>query len=252
MRVFSTLLVLSTLVLASSVEARSKKKSAPKPKHDAAGFITLNQARVEVRWTDGDSFRIKEGPYKGRSTRLTGYNTLEAYGPVHRWGTWSAVELYDVAKASAQVAAEKEWSCTTDGREDGYHRLLIDCAGLAEHMAKAGHGLAYAVDGAKADPKVLAAQADAQTHKRGMWAKGSTLGIVTSLHSVGEDGDDRETAYNRVVDTRTGQALKRPHQSRYGTCEEVCETTDDQQSCMVYVPFRKRYRSQPDCLLPRH
>jgi hypothetical protein len=46
------------------------------------------------------------------------------------------------------------------------------------------------------------------------------------------------------------QALKRVHTQRYETCQTVCETTDGQQSCMVYVPFKKRYRGQPDCLKP--
>lgn len=40
------------------------------------------------------------------------------------------------------------------------------------------------------------------------------------------------------------------HTQRYETCQTVCETTDGQQSCMLYVPFKKRYRGQPDCLNP--
>ncbi len=92
------------------------------------------------------------------------------------------------------------------------------------------------------------AQQAAIKAKVGMWAKGSTNGVITSLHSVGEDGNESPEAYNRVVDTRTGQALKRKHSETYDSCQNVCVDTDGTQSCMVYVPFRHRYRGQPDCL----
>jgi micrococcal nuclease len=228
----------------------SKAKKVSKDKHDALGFIMLNGERTEVRWTDGDSFKIKDGVRKGMGTRLVGYNTLEAYGPVHQWGEWTAQELFELAKKSSEVAASQEWECTTDGKVDGYHRLLVKCPKLAPEMARAGHGLAYAVDGEKVDAETLAAQADAMKAKRGMWAKGTTYGVITSLHSVGEDGDDEAEAeaYNRVVDTRTGAALKRKHNERYESCQNVCLETDGQKSCMVYVPFKHRYRGQPDCL----
>lgn len=243
-------LLLLALPSFADASGRSKKasKKPPKEKHDASGFITLNGERTEVRWTDGDSFKVKEGPRKGMGTRLTGYNTLEAYGPVHQWGEWTAQELFTLAKASSSVAAAQEWSCTTDGKLDGYKRLLVFCDKLAVETARAGHGLAYAVDGEKPDPKVVAAQAEAIKEKRGMWAKGTTTGVITSLHSVGEEGKEEPEAYNRVVDTRTGQALKRKHTDTYESCQNVCLETDGQRSCMVYVPFRHRYRGQPDCL----
>lgn len=227
----------------------ARVKKPPQEKHDALGFITLNGTRVEVRWTDGDSFSFKEGEHKGSGTRLIGYNTLEAYGPVHQWGAWAPGELFTLAKASSRVAAAQEWDCTSDGKVDGYKRLLIRCPKLAVEMARAGHGLAYAVDGEKPDPAVVTAQAEAIKEKRGMWEKGTTNGVITSLHSLGEDGDEAQTeAYNRVVDTRTGQALKRKHVERYETCQTVCLDTEGQKSCMVYVPFKHRYRGQPDCL----
>lgn len=251
---FLASLLLAPLALAqgagprSSQGRRKKKAGPPKEKHDALGFILLDGERVEVRWTDGDSFKIKEGPRKGMSTRLTGYNTLEAYGPVHQWGAWTAQELYALAKSSSQVAAAREWKCTAPGEVDGYHRLLVQCEGLAAEMVRTGHALAYAVDGEQVDPAVLAAQKEAMAARRGMWARGTTFGVITSLHSVGEDGEEHPEAYNRVVDTRTGQALKRKHTERYGTCQNVCLETDGQRSCMVYVPFQRRYRGQPDCL----
>ncbi|MFZ5444473.1 MAG: thermonuclease family protein [Myxococcota bacterium] len=240
------LLVVLLASLATVALAGSKKPK--KERHDAFGFIVLNGVRTEVRWTDGDSFSFVDGEHKGQGTRLVGYNTLEAYGPVHQWGEWTPRELFALAKKSSTVAAAQEWECTTDGKVDGYKRLLVRCPKLAVEMARAGHALAYAVDGEKADPEVLAAQAEAMKAKRGMWEKGSTFGVITSLHSQGEDGDDDGEAYNRVVDTRTGQALKRAHRDRYATCQTVCEDTDGQRSCMVYVPFKKRYRGQPDCL----
>jgi endonuclease YncB( thermonuclease family) len=237
------------LCLLVALPAFARKPKAKRERHDAFGFITLNGERVEVRWTDGDSFKIKEGARKGLGTRLTGYNTLEAYGPVHQWGEWTAQELFELAKRSSQVAAAREWTCSTDGKLDGYKRLLVHCEGLAEEMVRSGHALAYAVDSEKVDPAVLAAQAEAMKARRGMWEKGTTFGVITSLHAVGEDGDEKDTeAYNRVVDTRTGKALKRKHTQRYATCETVCESTDGQQSCMVYVPFRQRYGKQPGCL----
>ena len=240
--------LLFTVLLASPLAWAGKAKKPPREKHDAFGFILLNGVRTEVRWTDGDSFKIKDGERKGMGTRLVGYNTLEAYGPVHQWGEWTADELFTLAKASSKVAAAQEWECTTDGKVDGYKRLLVRCARLAAEMARAGHALAYAVDGEKADPQVVAAQAEAIKEKRGIWAKGTTNGVITSLHSVGEEGSEEPEAYNRVVDTRTGQALKRKHQERYQSCQNVCLETDGQQSCMVYVPFKHRYRAQPECL----
>ena len=113
---------------------------------------------------------------------------------------------------------------------------------------KQGYALAYAVEG-KAAPDVLEAQREAQTAGRGMWRKGVVKGVITSLHSLGEDGDEAEpSAYNRVVDTRTGEARKRVHQQRYQSCQEVCEVSDGDESCMLYVPFKHRYFQRPACL----
>src|SRR6267154_1909216 len=118
-------------------------------RHDAYGTLVLNGKKTDVHWTDGDSFKVKSGPYKGKGTRLQRYNTLEAYGPVHRWGDWTPRELFEIAAQSAAKAASQEWTCTTDGKEDGYHRLLIDCPALALHMVGDGFAMAYAVEGTK-------------------------------------------------------------------------------------------------------
>lgn len=175
-RALGFLLAVISLTAAADVfpEPGSKRiggERAKKPKkerHDAFGAIVLNGVRTEVRWTDGDSFSFVDGDRKGQGTRLIGYNTLEAYGPVHSWGEWKPAELFTLAKASSTVAASQEWDCTTEGKVDGYKRLLVRCPKLAVEMARAGHGLAYAVDGEKADPEVLAAQAEAMKARRGM------------------------------------------------------------------------------------
>lgn len=240
--------VVVLVALASLVsEARSKR---PNPdKHDAAATLILNDEKIDVVWTDGDSFKIKSGEHKGSGTRLQRYNTLEAFGPVHSWGTWTPRELYDIAKASSSVAASQEWKCTTDGKVDGYKRLLIDCPEAAKEMVRQGHAMVYAVENLKPDAELLAIQKEAQAKKVGIWAKGVTKGIITSLHSLGEDGPEADgESYNRVVDTRTGEALVRKHKDTYETCQSVCEKTDGDQSCMIYVPFKRRYGGKPDCL----
>lgn len=243
-------LAIAVILLALAAPAKSKGEKKPNPdKHDTPGALFLNDVKTDVVWTDGDSFKIKSGEYKGHGTRLQRYNTLEAFGPVHSWGTWTPRELYDIAKASSSVAASQEWHCTTDGKVDGYKRLLIDCPEGAKEMIKTGHAMVYAVEGAKPDPELLKVQADAQKRKVGMWAKGVPKGIVSSIHSKGEDGEGSEKeAYNRVVDTRTGEAHVRKHDETYETCQTVCEDTEGDKSCMVYVPFKRRYGGKPDCL----
>lgn len=231
----------------SGVVTRHGGRRAPKAdQHDAPGFIVLNGERTSVRWSDGDSFTFTSGRYGGQGTRMVGYNTLEAYGPVHRWGGWSREELFDVAKQGAGVAASREWECTTTGDEDTYHRVLVDCPTLAREMALRGVGMAYAVNGV---PPVLVLDAmhQAQRARRGMWAKGVPRGVVTSLHSMSENDGRYQKSSNRVVDTRTGEAPLVKHTDAYQTCQEVCLSAEG--SCMVYVPFEQRYQDQPPCLV---
>jgi endonuclease YncB( thermonuclease family) len=218
-------------------------------RHNAEGTIVLNGEKTTINWTDGDSFKPKEGKFKGSGTRLQGYNTLEAYGPVHRWGEWTAQQLFELAEDSAAHAAMKTWECTTDENKDGYGRILVSCPELTKHMVLDGYAMVYSVEDKPVDPELLKLQQEAIKNKSGMWAKGAPKGVITSLHSLGEeDSKGATTAYNRVVDIRTGAALKRQHQKRYDTCEEVCEETDGEKSCMVYVPFEKRYKNRPQCL----
>lgn len=227
--------------------APAEAKPAKKP-GKGQGVLTLNGVRTEVHWSDGDSFKVKSGEFAGRGTRLVGFNTLEKYGPVHRWGDWTPEALYQLAKDAGPFAAAGTWTCTTDGKADGYGRLLVLCPDLAVEMVRQGYAMAYAVEGGAPVEGTLDAQAEAMAQRRGIWAKGHVHGVVTSLHSLGEDGSKDAQAYNRVLDTRTGLALKRAHTKRYATCEWACEVTDGETSCMRYVPFAIRYRHKPDCL----
>jgi micrococcal nuclease len=242
---------LAVFLSLAPAEARppARKPARAASGHAALGTITLDRLPTHVRWTDGDSFKVLDGPHRGRSTRLSGYNTLEAFGPVHSWGEWTPEELLELALTASSVAASQPWECATDGKEDSYHRLLVSCPALSVEMARQGRALAYAVDGQPADAAVLEAQREAQTAGRGIWRRGVVRGVVTSVHSAAERGLGADgTAYNRVVDTRTGQAMPRPHRETYRTCQRVCEETEGERSCMVYVPFEHRYREKPACL----
>lgn len=206
--------------------------------------ITLDGERMRVRWSDGDSFKFLDGPHKGAGVRLGRYNTLESYGPAHRWGDWTADELYKLAKSSRYLAAQQVWSCTTAGDKDGYGRLLVDCPDVATAMVEAGHAHIFYLEGEPPE-QLLKAQRKARKKKRGMWAKGTPDMIVTSLHSADEKEDGN--AYNRHVDAHTGISTVREHSEVYATCQEVCDGGETG-SCMIYVPFKIRYRNKPDCL----
>lgn len=244
----AALLLVVLALLGCDAHARGKKKSGAEGKRSQKGTVLLNGEKAVVNWSDGDSFRILEGPFAQTGTRLVGYNTLESYGPVHRWGGWTAMELYLLQKEAAPFLASKEWKCEADGKRDGYKRLLVQCPLAALELVQKGYATAYAVEGTRADPELLEAQRTAQARKVGIWAKGVPNGIVTSLHSLGEEGGKSDKAYNRVVDTRTGDALKREHKDTYEVCQEVCVETDGTSSCMVFVPFERRYKNRADCL----
>lgn len=234
-------LLLSTVLLLAAGcahEASSSKKS-----HGAPGAIVLAGETVPVRWTDGDSFEITGGRLKGKGTRLVGYNTLEAYGPVHRWGAWTGAELYEIATSSKELAATDTWDCVYAGQADSYGRLLIACPDVARKLVAAGHAFVFAV-GEAPDESLLAVQREAQQNGVGIWAKGVPPRIITSVHAA----KPGKPAYNRVVDVNTGRTEQLPHNIPYTTCEEVCVGEATDRSCLVNVPFERRYRNQPDCL----
>jgi endonuclease YncB( thermonuclease family) len=231
------ILALALLAAAAPAGARDRARQGAE--------IELDGAPTAVRWTDGDTIRIQSGPWRGRSARLEGYNTLETYGPVHRWGTWSPHDLLALARAAAPVAASRRWTCVSSGREDRYGRLLVACPGAALELVRRGLAMVYAIDG-PADPALLRAQEEAQRRGDGLWSRGVPRGIVTSVHSAAESPSG--SAYDRVVDTTTGAAAARRHALRYRTCELVCEGEGVNRTCMVYVPFERRYRHRPACL----
>jgi endonuclease YncB( thermonuclease family) len=235
-------LVLASLALLAAAPAEARHRGHRRAPPAA---VLLDGARVAVRWTDGDTFRILDGAHAGRAARLDAYNTLETFGPVHRWGGWSGEELLALAKAAGPAAARSPWRCTTAGAEDRYHRLLVACPEAAAELVAGGLAMVYAVD-RPAEPRLLALQRKAQRQRLGMWAKGVPPEIPTSLHAVGENGGG--ATYDRVVDTRTGAALKRAHGHAYRTCQEVCVGGGADRACMVYVPFERRYRHRPSCL----
>jgi endonuclease YncB( thermonuclease family) len=207
--------------------------------------VVLGGERTRVRWIDGDGFRILDGRHAGASARLAGVNALETYGPVHRWGGWTGPELLALARAATGVATSREWACSTIGGRDRYRRLLVACPGAAAELVRRGLAMVFAVD-EPAPADLLEMQRGAQGRGTGIWAKGVPAVIVTSLHSADEPGAGQ--AYDRLVDTRTGEARRRPHATRYAVCEEVCVEAAGGVTCMTHVPFERRRRNRPPCL----
>lgn len=207
-----------------------------------APAVFLDGKLIPVNWDDGDTFST---PDRAIRARLAGYNTLESYGPVHRWGDWTAAELYLLAKAAGARARTEVWTCTTQAGGGGYGRQSVDCPDLRRALLQEGLAHTFSVEGeASAEDQVVQAQAIA--NEVGIWAKGVPAGIVTSVHSL----DEREGAaqtYDRVCSTATGTASKTSHAQTYAACSEVCRSG----SCLVYVPYSLRYgESRADCLRP--
>jgi endonuclease YncB( thermonuclease family) len=234
------ILAAALLLAAPSLPAARERSGWP-------GRILLDGQPTEIRWTDGDSFHVDSGPLKGFGTRLKGYNTLEAFGPVHRIGRLDPEALYTLALAAAPLLAATEWRCHSVGKPDGYGRALIDCPDAAAMLVRTGHAMVYGID-EPPDPSLLALQREAQAARAGIWAGGVPPEIFTSLHSAGEKGLKGKAPYDRLAETRTGRTRVRTHARTYATCEEVCVGEGEARSCMRYVPFERRYRDRPACL----
>ena len=141
--------------------AASRRSGAGRPSRTtaSAGRILLDGQPTEVRWTDGDSFKVESGPLKGFGTRLQGYNALEAFGPVHRIAGMGPEALEAIAVVdSAALLAGTAWRCTTVGKRDGYGRALVACPDAAAALVRAGHAMVYAVD-VRPDPAPAGAAA---------------------------------------------------------------------------------------------
>jgi endonuclease YncB( thermonuclease family) len=233
-------LVAAALLAAVRADARAAERGV-------RGEIVLAGERVEVRWTDGDTFRIRSGPHRGTRARLTGVNALETFGPVHRIGASRGRALLAIAERSAAVAARAGGRCEIEGGTDRYGRLLVDCPEASRALVGSGHAMVFAVD-APPDASLLALQREAQRARAGIWEGGAPPLVPTSLHSASEAGLAPGGAYDRVADTRTGAAEARPHARRYRVCEEVCLGAGSDRACMRYVPYERRYRDRPRCL----
>jgi len=217
----------------------------PGPDDPGRGTILLGGVTTPVFWSDGDSFKFLDGPRAGRGSRLEGYNSLETYGPVHRWGDWTSRELLTFAKGSAAVAASRTWECTTRGLPDKYGRLLVECPELRRHMIRTGTAHVYPFD-SDPDPELVALQLEARLEQIGMWEKGRPEVVLTSV----KPASSARSGTDWYVNGRTGESGHRGHQAEYQVCEEVCiEPLRGLGSCLIYVPFPQRYgEGRADCL----
>lgn len=212
--------VIAALVVASALTLSAGASAEPLTK------VFVNGAVTPVYFNDGDSFRIQAGPYRGTQSRLSGYNTLESFGPVHSWGTWTEKEMHVIAKMATHEAQLGVWHCEGDGKKDGYGRLLLFCKDLALHLISKGLAHTYSVNEEPGDPDLLKVQREAMAARRGMWAHGIPRFIVTSLHSKSEGGDKNGVTSNRLISTTDAHSDKWVHNDDYAECQKVCSEVD--------------------------
>lgn len=196
--------------------------AATEARAEPATKVFLNGVATPVYFNDGDSFRVLAGKLQGSKARLSGYNTLESYGPAHQWGDWSAHEMFVLAKMATAMARVGVWRCTSDLETDTYGRTLWWCPDLAEAQVRAGLAHVMSVTDEPGDPKLIAAQDEAKAARRGMWAHGIPDYVLTSLHSITEEAE-RTTTYNRLVSSADGHSLKWVHDDNYDECAVVCD-----------------------------
>lgn len=189
---------------------------------DTLTKVFINGEATPVYLNDGDSFRPQAGAYKGSQSRLSGYNTLESFGPVHSWGTWTEKEMWVLAKLATKHAQHGVWHCETDGKKDGYGRLLMNCKDLAKSQIENGFAMVMSVDEKPGDAELIEAQRQAILNKRGMWAHGVPSYVLSSLHSTSEGGGKDGKTYNRLVSTTDGHSEKWTHNDDYPECKKVC------------------------------
>jgi len=220
--------------------AAATKADTAESRDSANPAVVLDGQLISVSWDDGDTFAT---PDRKIRARLVGYNTLESYGAVHRWGDWSAAELAGIAKQAGVRASSEVWACTTQPGGGGYGRAAVDCPELRKALLREGLAHVFAIDSAP-DESDLMLQKAAIEGLVGMWQKGAPSGIVTSIHSLDERPNQQST-YDRVCSTSTGMAPKVSHAETYAACSEVCH----QGSCLLYVPYKQRYGDKKaDCL----
>jgi endonuclease YncB( thermonuclease family) len=242
--------LLASAVAAGLIAACAATSSAGPGYSEPAGIrsaLVLNGHTVTVAWSDGDTFVFESGLRRGGKARLMGVNTLETYGPVHRWGDWASRELLEIARGSARVAAEAPPTCSTRGAKDRYGRLLVDCAGIREELLRTGHGHLYPFD-REAKTEDVALQAAARRARVGMWRKGVPTAIVTKTEAA--TADNGWSAAHWLVSTDDGRSRRIGHGKEYAVCDEVCVGRPPAvPSCLRWVPWERRYTDRPGCLL---
>lgn len=208
-----------------------------------ASNIYINGQLTTVAFNDGDTFKIKDGDLKQLRVRVVGINALENYGPVHQWAGNSPEYLFQIAKEATQMANRGGWHCDISEEKDIYGRLLAICDDLSLELIHNGLAHAYSITDEPARADYVQKQQQAQLAKAGMWKFGIPRFILTSLHSA----DEAQSSYNRSISAANGHSVSYHHHEHYLTCQMVC--LDDDDSCMVYVPYEKRYGSKrPECL----
>lgn len=206
--------------------------------------ITFNGEATKTYFNDGDTFKILDGSLRNARVRIAGFNTLETYGPIHKWMENDPNYLFTIAKQATAMAQGGQWTCESDGKKDTYGRMLAVCDDLALALIEAGLAHAYSVDEKSADRKYITSQRTAKSKRLGIWQHGIPEYIITSLHSADEGSG---APYNRLISTTDGHTKKWSHKDTYQSCERVC--VSNEASCMVYVPFEERYGNQrPKCL----
>jgi len=196
---------------------------------EPATKVFLNGVPTPVFFNDGDSFRVLSGKFQGSKARLSGYNTLESYGPAHQWGPWTAHEMFVLAKMGTSNARNGVWHCSSDGKLDTYGRTLWWCPELAADQIRKGLAHVLSVDSKPGHPDLIKAQDEAKAARRGMWAHGIPGFVLTSLHSLAEEVGD-EGAYNRLVSSVDGHSLKWVHNETYAECALVCDDGAEEKS----------------------
>lgn len=207
----------------------------------AQSLVYINGRPTRVHFSDGDSFRQLEGPWVGRNTRLSGFNTLESFGPTHSWGNWHSFELWVNAKQATHNARHGVWHCFGSGETDTYGRVLLDCPDLAIDQISKGLAHMMQVDDTSSRPEYIRAQHEAMRERRGMWAHGVPSFVLTSLHSADED-PTRDRHYNRLVSTRDGHSERWMHSDTYPECSYQCAFVVTAEAERVEA-FARRLRS---------
>ena len=221
--------------MACSITSISPTKKLPT---DKPGII-LDGKIVASTWLDGDTVRLQLDDTKKVTARLAGFNTLESYAAVHKWGAWTPNQLIDIARQATLRTKSETWHCKTLPGSGGYRRIKIDCPQLRHSLLRSGLAHVFTI-GAKVDPTNLQTQNFAKSHGLGMWAKGVPSIIITHVRSKATPSP-QERIYDTHVSTQTGEVQFRNHTLTYSPCQFVCTAS----SCFQFIPKHSRYHANP-------